>query len=444
MIENTLLVTIDSLRADYVPGHSNSNTDTSVFSLLSNEGVSFENVFATGPGTTCSFPALLTGTLPLSYDGLGPLSTDRPKLASKLRDSGRATAGFQTNPFLSEYFNYDIGFETFEDYQNPLIGLATELFPRGIEINNPNLRKLNETFNITGLLKRTYQTFSGKSRPYVTAEVITDDIIEWLNTTTDSFFCWGHYMDVHHPCFPPADIRRQFGLESVTATQVSDWYSQALEEPDELTNHERDQFKRLYEAAIVYVDTQIGRIVDHLKQSGRWEDTLVVVTSDHGELFGEYGAYGKPVRMYDELLRVPLIVVNGPDAITNHRSDLLSLLDIPPLIHEALGLDIPTEYDGQVPGTDARSHVIAEHQIEDEVVIGARTDTHLYEFNSPRGEAGEYRVGPNTFTQTTEQDATNTTLHDIVEDRIRKIDVTVDMLELDEDVENRLADLGYL
>lgn len=263
-------------------------------------------------------------------------------------------------------------------------------------------------------------------------------------TTTGPLICWGHYIDVYQPCFSPADIRQQFGLGGIATAQVSNRCSRTFKESDELTSHERDQFRKLHEADIVHVDTEIGRIVNHLKQSGWWADTLVVVTSDHGELFGEYGAYGKPVRMYDELLRVKLIIVNGSDAITNYRSDLLSLLDIPPLIYEALGLDILTEYDGQAPDADSRSHVIAEHQIEDGVVIGARTDTHLYEFNGPRGEAGGYRVGPNTFTQTTEQDATNTTLHDIVEDRIQKIDVTVDMPELDEDVENRLADLGYL
>jgi arylsulfatase A-like enzyme len=444
MTENILLLTVDSLRVDHVPLHIDDEIVTPTFSALLSEGTSFENAFATGPGTTCSFPALLTGTLPLSYNGLGPLTPKRPKVAANLRDAGLTTGGFQTNPFLSRHFNYDVGFETFKDYQNPLMGVATELFPRGIEINNPKFRKLDETLNITSSLKKAYQFFSGKSRPYVAADVITNDIISWFEETEEPFFCWGHYMDVHHPCFPPAEIRHQFGLEDVTAGEVSDWYSQALDAPSELTEREREQFQQLYEAAIVYVDQQIGRIIDHLKTANRWEDTLVIVTSDHGELFGEYESYGKPVRMYDELLRVPLVISNGQKSLEKHQSDLLSLLDIPPLLHEALGIDIPAEYEGQVLSQESRSHVIAEHQIEEEVVVGARTNTHLYEYNEPENEANGYCVGSNTFDPVHEPNDTIDDLRNIVNSRLETIDVTADVTDLDDDVEDRLSDLGYL
>jgi arylsulfatase A-like enzyme len=133
-MQNCLLLTIDSLRFDYL-----NDEITPTIADLAVDGHSFERVFATGPGTTPSFPAMLTGTLPLSYGGLGPLSEDRPRVAEQLRDKGLATAGFQCNPFLSRHFNYDRGFDVFEDYQNPLMGVATRLFPRGIELNNPKL-----------------------------------------------------------------------------------------------------------------------------------------------------------------------------------------------------------------------------------------------------------------------------------------------------------------
>jgi hypothetical protein len=354
------------------------------------------------------------------------------------------TAAFHSNPFLSTHFNYDVGFETFEDYQNPLMGVATELFPRGIEINNPVLKRLDKTLNLTGVLKRTYQMFSGKSRPYVAADVITDDVIDWLGQTDDSFFCWAHYMDVHHPCFPPEEIRRQFDLEHVTASQVSNWYSTALESPEELTDEERNQFKNLYEAAIAYTDTQIGRIVDHLKSAGRWEDTLVVLTSDHGELFGEYGSYGKPIRMYDELLRVPLIVVNGPKNLADHKEALVSLLDIPPIFHEVLGEETPQQYEGRLLGANSdRDHIIAEHQVSDGVVVGARSNQHLYEYNEIRDERGFFDVGPETFDPIPEEQG-NRALQSIVQNRLDTIDANVDLGDLESDVEERLADLGYL
>lgn len=443
MIENVLLISIDSLRADYSLPNVR-ETETSTFSTLSSEGISFRHAFATGPGTTSSFPGLLTGTLPLSYDGLGPLSADRPNVADDLYTVGLKTAGFQSNPFLSHNFNYDVGFDEFKDYQNPLMGIATQIFPRGIEINNPRLKKVDNLLNITELLKKTYQAISGKSRPYVSAEVITEDTINWLSQTEDPFFCWAHYMDVHHPCFPPVDIRRQFNLEHLAASQVADWYSTVLESPKELSDGDRKQFNRLYEASIVYTDQQISRIVDHLKSTGRWDDTLVIVTSDHGELFGEYGSYGKPIRMYDELLRIPLIIVNGPSYLSKVSDSLISLLDIPPLLHDALGEDIPTHYEGRLPDSSSyRNHVIAEHQVEDSIVIGARSKQQLYEYSELQETSGFYNVAPDTFDHIGDDQGAEQ-LRSAVMDRLNVIDVTVTMPNLEDDVEDRLEDLGYL
>ncbi|MFB6186075.1 MAG: sulfatase-like hydrolase/transferase, partial [Halobacteriaceae archaeon] len=134
MPKNIILFTIDSLRFDE---HQRLNDRLK----LESESLEFSKAFATGPGTTSSFPALLTGTLPLSHGGLGPLVASRPRLSKKLQTSGLTTAGFQCNPFLSRHFNYHHGYDTFKDYQNPLMGIATKIFPRGIEIRNSRFRR---------------------------------------------------------------------------------------------------------------------------------------------------------------------------------------------------------------------------------------------------------------------------------------------------------------
>jgi arylsulfatase A-like enzyme len=102
MPRNVLLLTVDSMRADEV---SRPHVDLPALESLIDSGVSFERAFATGPGTTPSFPALLTGTMPLSYGGLGPLTADRPRVSSHFRDAGLTTGGFQSNPFLSRHFD---------------------------------------------------------------------------------------------------------------------------------------------------------------------------------------------------------------------------------------------------------------------------------------------------------------------------------------------------
>ncbi|MFB9809237.1 sulfatase-like hydrolase/transferase [Haladaptatus pallidirubidus] len=124
-IKNVLLITVDSLRYDWT---LTGDLELPTTNELVKDGTYFNSAFATGPGTSASFPAMLTGTLPLSHSGLGPLNDDRPRVASNLRKAGLNTGGFQSNPFLSRHFNYDVGFDIFEDYQNPLMGIATKVF----------------------------------------------------------------------------------------------------------------------------------------------------------------------------------------------------------------------------------------------------------------------------------------------------------------------------
>lgn len=447
MTRNVLLVTIDSLRRDRAVALQSAG-HVPTMAALAEAGTSFEAAFATGPGTTPSFPGLLTGTYALDHGGLGPLSSDRPSLAGNVRASGRATGGFHSNPFLSTHFNYDRGFDRFEDYQNPLMGVATRIFPRGIELNNPRLRRLDDVLHLTGALKRSYQLVRGKPRPYVGAEVITDDAVAWLDETDDPFFCWAHFMDVHHPCHPPESYRCQFDVEDVSQTAVSSLYSRMNREPSTLTDDDVEQLLRLYDAAAAYVDDQIGRLVRHLRDTGRFDDTLVVITSDHGELFGEHGLYGKPARLFDELLRVPLVVVNGPDELSAATEDLVSLLDVPPLVHDVLGIDVPPTYRGRRPGRDPpRDHVIAEHEVGGAVLVGARSRDWLYEADEIAGEHRLFDVRGGDCTRVSIEDHPEShDLREVVLDRLAGLDVTPSAFEdrVEGDVRDRLEDLGYL
>lgn len=447
MVRNVLLVTVDSLRFD-AAARLASERD-SALSMLAAEGVWFSQAFTTGPGTTSSFPGILTGTLPLSHGGLGPLSSTRPRLSEAFQRAGYDTGGFQCNPFLSTHFNYDRGFETFEDYQHPLMGVATRLFPRGIELNNPALRRVDDVLRVTDVVKKVYQLVRGKPRPYVGAEVITDDALAWFERR-DRFFCWVHYMDVHHPCFPPESYRKRFDAADVNQAAVSGWYSKLVRNPDALGEDELAALERLYEAAVAYTDDQIGRLIDSLRTNDRLKDTLVVFTSDHGELFGEHGQYSKPERLYDELLHVPLVVVNGPDYLSDATDGLVSLLDIPPLVHDAAGLDLHPEYEGRRPGVDApRELILAEHEVEGDVIVGGRSAGWLYEFDEIRDERRLFDMRGDASEEPVDLNEESARLVSTVRERVRTvteqdrdIDPVTDPM-LTADVEDRLEELGY-
>jgi arylsulfatase A-like enzyme len=281
----------------------------------------------------------------------------------------------------------------------------------------------------------------------VSAEVITDDTLDWLAETDEPFFCWTHYMDVHHPCFPPEKHRNRHHVGNVDQSEVSRLYSLALDDLDSISEDEFDKLASLYAAAVDYVNEQIGRIIKDLKSSGRFNDTVIIITSDHGELAGEHGQFGKPARMYDELTHVPLVIVNGPEQITSATTELVSLLDVPPLIHSSLGLSVPEVYEGQLLGIDQpREYVLAEHEVNGDVIVGARSEEWLYEADEIRGEHRLFRLRDGNFTQVPVSDSENTVVREAVLERLRGLNIEARDLkeEVEGDVQSRLEDLGYL
>ena len=431
-IENVLLITIDSLRHDF------REVDAPNMMSLAQERISFENAFATGPGTTPSFPGILTGTYPLSYGGLGKLSEERPFLARELSSRNMATAGFHSNPFLSSSFNYDTGFDRFEDYQDSAMDVATRLFPQGIEksvIPDP----------VTSVLKKSYQFIRGKPRPYERADKITDDALDWLKEVPDEFFAWVHYMDVHHPCFPPETVFNDFECDEVTHNEISEIYSQALEDPESVTDRDHRILVDSYRASLRHVDTQIERLLSTLRQSDQYEETLIIITSDHGQLFGEQGSYGKPYRLVDPLIRVPLILANCPERVAA-TDELISLVDIPPLIHEILGIETPTAYDGtKFWEEESRRYVRGEHQVDNNTIVGIRSGDQKYVVDNISDVERAYTIknGDETAVavETVSPELQQRTLG-----RLEEIDVEQPeyVTEIDTTAEQRLEDLGYL
>ncbi|MFB9808959.1 sulfatase-like hydrolase/transferase [Haladaptatus pallidirubidus] len=221
-----------------------------------------------------------------------------------------------------------------------------------------------------------------------------------------------------------------------------------LTNPESLSETEIDLLRRLYDAAVVYTDFQIGRIIRKLHDLGIYENTLIVFTSDHGELFGEYNKFGKPERMYDELLQIPLIITNGPDYLPEYKNELVSLLDLPPLFHNSLGLSVPSEYEGtQFGKDDPRDYITAEHEVNGKVVVGARSKNWLYEVDEIRDDTRLFDLRkPRPKQVSFDENSETNRIQEAVMSRLADLDVETRDLEneVEGDVQNRLEDLGYL
>lgn len=317
-MKNVVLATVDCLRYDRCGFNGHYRNTTPTLDALSTDSLVFDNCYSTGPYTTESLPGILAGQH--SYNGYQygdntaykALPEDASTLATAFSEADYQTAAVISNPHLTENRNFDSGFDSFDNFRAAAGADHDEGGPQFGDMMytfRERMRSVPTRYNPLALvymafryrqLRSTWPTTDGASLTERAVRTIDD-----LGSRDSPFFLWTHYMDVHAPISPDRVRSEEMGdLPTVRsllwdASRAGDFY-----EPN---------YGRLYDSAVRYVDTQIRRIIDRLKSNGVWEDTILIVTSDHGEaLFDRQGVYGHPPHYhYDELLHVPLLVANA-------------------------------------------------------------------------------------------------------------------------------------
>lgn len=338
MTKNCVLLTIDSLRADHTTDKSGLMPQLTEYAA---SGVQFTRTYSNGYSTPISFPTILTGTYADHYGGHGYMSGDRPFLAEKFRAVGYETAGFHTNPQLRDEKNYDIGFETYNDFNDE----TGQLSPLRYLIT----QNLGSDSTVYKLLKRVYhsaRTLSG-STDYTKASKLNQKALQWLDeehNKSDLFFLWTHYMDVHYPFYPPDEFLTERTISNKRAISVN---GKMHEEDADLSDADADDLRTLYRGEVRYIDYHIGELLDELKQRGLFDETVFIITSDHGELFDEHGLFGHPPSGYKMSFYVPFVMF-GPGIPNGQRVDQLSsLLDLPPTVADLFNLDVDPDWEGE-------------------------------------------------------------------------------------------------
>jgi len=333
MDSSVILLSIDALRADHVGYHGYERDTTPFLDEFSERSLRFLNASVTSSHTRESIPSLLTGRYPDTFAEAGFRLTE-PSIAARLSEAGYRTAGFHSNPYASRAYDFGSGFDKFDDDltfgQHKLVALAQ--------------RALNKfVFN--------------KGEYHARAADINDKSLAWLDSLEDEpFFLWNHYMDVHGPYNPP-DSYNNFTDKTVTSTEAQDLYQKCAKRPSELTNEEKQLLVDLYDGEIRYLDAQLQNFVTELQHRDLLERSLVIITADHGEAFGEHGYYAHPRYLHDELIRVPL-TISLPGEGAETISTMVSTVDLVPTILDWAGLS-----NASLPGT---SLISAEVQSERE------------------------------------------------------------------------------
>jgi len=309
---NIIIVVIDTLRDDHVGVYGYDRDTTPFIDSLARTGVVFRNAVSTAPWTEPATFSLLAGMLPGQVDaGLwsSVVIAEGPDFISEiLQRQEYRTAAVSGNYIVTHALNFDQGFETFNEQCHPW--------------------------------------FHWRS-----AECVTDEGIEWARRGLgEPYVLYLHYVDPHARYYAPPPYREKFsrgyigndsriaGGETVEFETMYELSGKRVELPEEDIQYMTD----LYDGEVAYVDDQIKRLVDTLKAGGMLDNTVIVITSDHGEEFTEHGMLGHRLNLHGTLLNIPLIFW-GNDLVPEGVSidETVSIADISPTLIDMLGLDIP-------------------------------------------------------------------------------------------------------
>ncbi len=367
-----VLITLDTTRVDHLSAYGYEREITPNLLAFAERAVRYERAWSTSSWTLPAHASLFTGLYPSSHGAhyepggsavlgdivripvaklvrAGRLGEDSTTLAEILAERGYRTGAFVAGPWLHRGFGLLQGFETMYD-------------------------------DIPG--------FAGRS-----AKLISDGALSWLEQTASDapYFLFVNYFDPHMPFEPPP------GYDDLPGARVpyEAPYEDLMTGAHELSEQERSYLVDRYDGEIRFLDHHLGRLLDAVFARPGGENTLVIVTADHGESFGEGGRFGHGFWLSEELLHVPLLVRFAGDRGAGSTDDsLVQLVDILPLAAAELGFGLPEGIEGM--GVGAREFGFAEIYREPTTVarFGERFDRDVKAVISAshvliRSDAGE-------------------------------------------------------
>jgi len=288
---NVILISIDTLRRDHVGAYGYAKPTTPHLDELSREGILCEDAVSTSSWTLPAHLSMLTSVDPGLHGGVDTehgFNREVPTLAATLRDAGYVTQAVTSHLYVSAVYGLDEGFDHLDFRQDRK---ATSVVNRAVDV----LDRFGD-------------------RP---------------------LFLFLHFYDPHWHYDPP-DRTRQIFESAYTGTLTGLWQDFSKRDREHLSIADLEHLLALYDGEIRYTDDELGRLLDHMSQRGLHRGTLLLVTSDHGEEFLDHGSWEHQKTLYEEVIRVPL-VVRGPGIRPRREPAQTSLLDVAPTILEWAG-----------------------------------------------------------------------------------------------------------
>lgn len=444
---DVLFLVLDSVRPDRMSTYGHSRLTTPVLDRFSDRATTYEHAFTPAPWTLPSHTSMFTG-LTATEHGVRTWYADQPTgLSSKLdtlpqllADRGYVTAGFSNNPWVGSLSGLDAGFDEFVEWD-----LAISQSER-TDIHGLRGRVTSRLHSLLGMANK--QPLFLLKRRFFT-EALVDRATAWLEQDHESpRFTFLNLMEAHSPYFPPRSAFSRLNLDVPGPLEPrllnTRMLAYTLERTD-LTDEQRARTLEYYDASLRYQDRKVGELLDALKATDRYDQTLIIVCSDHGKTIGEFDRSDTP----PHYLRwtntdVPLLV-KAPD---QHAGRTVS----EPV--ELTGLFDLVLSGGQSPATalSCDGYALVE-EFTPHTSRSAANPTRWRclvdgEYRYIRSETGdEYLIHNGDACETS--DSLRAWLSGALDDRVATLEPVTDATDhggspLGAGVERQLSDLGYL
>lgn len=337
---NVLLVVMDTVRAESLGLHGYARDTSPNLSRWARAGVQFRWAMSPAPWTFPSHCSFLTGRWPTALDAHWKpvLDSNVPTVAEFLAGRGYLTAGFAANTFWCSYESgLDRGYVHYEDYP---------LTPATILGCTQPGRWLLENLRDPG----DYCAAKWSRAQSRDAAGINRAFLDWLSREQGSgrpFFAFLNYLDAHEPFLPPRDGGLRFGLRPGSAAESRMLLEYWDRDKRTLRPRDVELARDAYDDCIAALDRQVGALLDQLDRRGVLANTVVIVTSDHGEEFGEHGVFNHGFSLYAPEVHVPLLIL-GPSIPAGRAVDRpVGLRDLPSTIADLAGLGAVAPFPGR-------------------------------------------------------------------------------------------------
>ena len=355
MIKNIFLITVDDLRADRL-GCINKNSHlTPNIDAFASESTLFSHAFSTGPRTTLSFPSIIYGVYASEFF-LRRKKHSFTNVAEILQENDFSTASFNSNPHF-RMWGYQRGFDCFEDF---LYETGEERDKSSEKIKKKIMRIIGDNDFLSKMLTKGLSFVSSDiALPYANGFETNKKCIEWIDKQRGKeLFCWLHYMDPHYP-FKPMKKYLDESFSNKKIARLNRLHSMGEKYGEKLKERDRKNLIKLYDAEVRLLDDAFGEFIKKLKELGYYDDSMIIFTADHGELFGDYGFYGHRFDvLYQNQLHVPLII-KTPNNDSSVQDLPVSLIDIPFTILDVAGIK-NNIFDGRNILSDKRDFIFSE------------------------------------------------------------------------------------